>query len=67
MCNLYWIVYINIFKQHKHLIFIYFQSHVVERAGGARRDETTLLAGAAVAAILAFLLFCRARLRQALM
>ncbi|CAH1640119.1 unnamed protein product [Spodoptera littoralis] len=41
-------------------------STVVERAGGARRDETTLLAGAALAALLAFLLFCRARLRTAL-
>ncbi|KAH9631857.1 hypothetical protein HF086_014329 [Spodoptera exigua] len=41
-------------------------STVVERAGGSRRDETTLLAGAALAALLAFLLFCRARLRTAL-
>lgn len=42
-------------------------STVVERAGGYRRDETTLLAGAAVAALLAFILFCRTRLRHALM
>ncbi|XP_026763489.2 uncharacterized protein LOC113521984 [Galleria mellonella] len=42
-------------------------SAVVERAGGARREETTLLAGAAFAALLAFLLFCRTRMRQALL
>ncbi|XP_072942800.1 uncharacterized protein [Epargyreus clarus] len=42
-------------------------SAVVERAGATRRDETTLLAGAAVAALLAFLLFCRKRLRHALL
>ncbi|XP_028169714.1 uncharacterized protein LOC114359489 [Ostrinia furnacalis] len=41
-------------------------SNVVERAGGSRRDDT-LLAGAAFAALLAFLLFCRTRLRHALL
>ncbi|XP_046970196.1 uncharacterized protein LOC124537405 [Vanessa cardui] len=41
-------------------------SAVVERAGGTRREET-LLAGAALAALLAFLLFCRTRLRHALL
>ncbi|CAK1584222.1 unnamed protein product [Parnassius mnemosyne] len=42
-------------------------SAVVERAGGTRRDDTTLLAGAALAALLAFVIFCRARLRYALL
>ncbi|KAG6457183.1 uncharacterized protein LOC115448003 [Manduca sexta] len=42
-------------------------SAVVERASGTRRDEATILAGAAVAALLAFLLFCRTRLRQAIL
>ncbi|CAH2089199.1 unnamed protein product [Euphydryas editha] len=41
-------------------------SAVVERAGGSRREET-LLAGAAIAALLAFLLYCRTRLRHALL
>ncbi|XP_050352693.1 uncharacterized protein LOC126775019 [Nymphalis io] len=41
-------------------------SAVVERAGGSRREET-LLAGAALAALLAFLLFCRTRLRHTLL
>ncbi|XP_053614723.1 uncharacterized protein LOC128677717 [Plodia interpunctella] len=41
-------------------------SAVVEKAGGTRRDDTTFIAGAAVAALLAFLLLCRTRLRHAL-
>ncbi|XP_045777753.1 uncharacterized protein LOC123875758 isoform X1 [Maniola jurtina] len=41
-------------------------SAVVERAGGSRREET-LIAGAAIAALLAFLLYCRTRLRHALL
>ncbi|CAH0724216.1 unnamed protein product, partial [Brenthis ino] len=41
-------------------------SAVVDRAGGTRREET-ILAGAAIAALLAFLLFCRTRLRDALL
>ncbi|CAG4986839.1 uncharacterized protein LOC123699397 isoform X2 [Colias croceus] len=40
-------------------------SNVVEKASGTRRDDT-LLAGAAIAALLAFLLFCRTRLRVTL-
>ncbi|KOB75220.1 Apoptosis regulator BAX [Operophtera brumata] len=42
-------------------------STVVDRAGGGRRDEATILAGAAVAALLAFWLFCRSRLRHAIL
>ncbi|XP_063540639.1 uncharacterized protein LOC134749572 [Cydia strobilella] len=42
-------------------------SNVVEKAGGYRREESTLLAGAAVAALLAFLLFCRTRLRHSIL
>ncbi|KAL4705635.1 hypothetical protein ACJJTC_002021 [Scirpophaga incertulas] len=41
-------------------------SAVIERADG-KRHEDTLLAGAAFAALLAFLLFCRTRLRQTLL
>ncbi|RVE44367.1 hypothetical protein evm_010988 [Chilo suppressalis] len=41
-------------------------SAVIERADGTRREDT-LLAGAAVAALVAFLLFCRTRLRHALL
>ncbi|CAK1550792.1 unnamed protein product [Leptosia nina] len=37
-------------------------SNVVERVSGTRRDDT-ILAGAAIAALLAFLLFCKTRLR----
>ncbi|XP_049876684.1 uncharacterized protein LOC126374219 [Pectinophora gossypiella] len=42
-------------------------SAVVERASGTRREESTFLAGAALAALVAFLLFCRTRLRHALL
>ncbi|GBP63569.1 hypothetical protein EVAR_61309_1 [Eumeta japonica] len=42
-------------------------SAVVERSAGVRREESALIAGAAAAALLAFLLFCRMRLRSALM
>ncbi|KAI5640153.1 hypothetical protein NE865_07410 [Phthorimaea operculella] len=42
-------------------------SAVVERASGARREESTFIAGAALAVMLAFILFCRTRLRHALL
>nr|AOD74989.1 bax protein [Plutella xylostella] len=41
-------------------------SAVVEKAAGTRREENTFIAGAALAVLLAFLVFCRTRLRHSI-